>query len=683
MPVQFNLPPMLLLGPLLAAVAVYGVLRWVIWAPRTGTSPATVSEHALWVGVIGWLASSLQGAMNLGIIPATPYPGPALTSAGQIFPALAWPVLGCLGVHALGQVSYPGPRRLRRQAVLSVRRIRDFLPRRLALAAAIVFAAAGACIVWTATLPGFASVAPVNRQDGPDNYYQSGGRDGRIPGAEVAGWLGGALLVLAAGTCLVLWQISRRRQLESLDAADNAALRTIAMNRLLRTVSTVAAGLGVIAGNFAARPDPSAETTSWTNPAGIAGAAVLLAMWWWRPPRLAAAGLGARNRPESGLAVGRRHPAVRLVSSLGALLGLAAAVPLVAGVFLSPVLMAVAGLGLAGVVALMAGLVLLVIAAGELLLQRNYGTPEEPRELAPAAGEPCPADHRGPGAACVRGGPRRHSAGAGPAGRGAGLDSRGAAHGRYWRHLAAGVPGHPAPPVRARPSRRHGRRPARHHHPPDGPDPRRCAGRPGRDPVADAHTGLGGRARAGGVPGNRPRRRALVAGVAGRRRPGLRRHSHRRDTRPNDGLDAGHTGSAAGQRAFRVTAGISVNLHSATPPYEQIRAQITSLIKVGALAPGTRLPTVRSLAADLGIAAGTVARAYKELEQSGLIETRRRNGTVVAGMPAPSAATRMPAGVGAEVIAAVDRYIRAGREAGLDDAALLAILRTKLSQQDE
>lgn len=379
MPVQFHVPPMLLLGPLLAAVAVYGVLHWVIWAPRTGTSPATVSEHALWVGVIGWLASSLQGAMTLGIIPATSYPGPALTSAEQIFPALAWPVLGCLGVQALGQISYPGPRRLRRQAVLSVRRIRDFLPRRLALVTAIIFAAAGACIAWTATLPGFASVAPVNRQDGPYNYYQSGGRDGRIPGAEMAGWLGGALLVLAAGTCLVLWLISRRRQLESLDAADNAALRTIAMNRLLRTVATVAAGLGVIAGNFAARPDPLSETASWTNPAGIAGTAVLLAMWWWRPPRLAAAGLGARNRPESGLAVGRLHPAVRLVASIGALLGLAAAVPLVAGLFLTPVLIAAAGLGLAGGVALMAGLVLLVIAAGELLLQGNYGTPEEPR----------------------------------------------------------------------------------------------------------------------------------------------------------------------------------------------------------------------------------------------------------------------------------------------------------------
>lgn len=132
-----------------------------------------------------------------------------------------------------------------------------------------------------------------------------------------------------------------------------------------------------------------------------------------------------------------------------------------------------------------------------------------------------------------------------------------------------------------------------------------------------------------------------------------------------------------------MTAGISVNLHSATPPYEQIRAQIASLIAVGALAPGTRLPTVRSLAADLGIAAGTVARAYKELEQSGLLETRRRNGTVVAGMPAPTAPAGLPAAVRAEVIAAVDRYIAEGREAGLDDAALLAILRTKLSQQDE
>ncbi|MFM9273712.1 GntR family transcriptional regulator, partial [Pseudarthrobacter sp. NKDBFgelt] len=79
-----------------------------------------------------------------------------------------------------------------------------------------------------------------------------------------------------------------------------------------------------------------------------------------------------------------------------------------------------------------------------------------------------------------------------------------------------------------------------------------------------------------------------------------------------------------------MSAGITVDLRSATPPYEQIRSQISSLIALGALAPGSRLPTVRSLAADLGIAAGTVARAYKELEAAGLVDSRRRGGTVVA-----------------------------------------------------
>jgi hypothetical protein len=378
MPVQFYLPPMLLLGPAIAALLVYAVLRWVIWTPGAGTSPQSVAEHGLWVGVIGWLASSLQGAMTLGIIPANPSTAVAVVNAETIVPALAWPVLGCLTVHALGQISYPGPRRMRRAAVLSVRRIKDFLPRRLALTTAAIFVSAAAAIARTATLPGFAAVAPTRVSDGEYSYYNGGG-DGRIPGPEVATWLGGALLVLAVGTWLVLWLIARRRQLESLDAADNAVLRTIAMNRLLRTVSTVAAGLAVIAGNFASRPDPAEGLTSWTNFSGLAATVVLLVMWWWRPPRLAAAGLGVRNRPEAGVATGRQHPAARLVYSLGALLGLAAAVPLVAGVFLSQLLMAAASYAFAGFVALTAAFVLLVIAAGELLLQRNYGSPEAPR----------------------------------------------------------------------------------------------------------------------------------------------------------------------------------------------------------------------------------------------------------------------------------------------------------------
>jgi DNA-binding transcriptional regulator YhcF (GntR family) len=73
-----------------------------------------------------------------------------------------------------------------------------------------------------------------------------------------------------------------------------------------------------------------------------------------------------------------------------------------------------------------------------------------------------------------------------------------------------------------------------------------------------------------------------------------------------------------------------VDTDSPTPPYEQVRAQIVALAANGDLPPGTRLPTVRRLAGDLGIAANTVARAYRELERAGVVETRGRHGTFVA-----------------------------------------------------
>lgn len=74
---------------------------------------------------------------------------------------------------------------------------------------------------------------------------------------------------------------------------------------------------------------------------------------------------------------------------------------------------------------------------------------------------------------------------------------------------------------------------------------------------------------------------------------------------------------------------ISVDPAAAKPPYEQVKDQIDVLIRTGELAQGTRLPTVRQLAGDLGLAVNTVARAYKELEADRLVETRGRNGTFV------------------------------------------------------
>lgn len=74
---------------------------------------------------------------------------------------------------------------------------------------------------------------------------------------------------------------------------------------------------------------------------------------------------------------------------------------------------------------------------------------------------------------------------------------------------------------------------------------------------------------------------------------------------------------------------ISIDSRSATPPYEQLRVQFMAEVQSGALAAGTRIPTVRKLAEDLGLAPNTVARAYRELEADGFIETRGRNGSFV------------------------------------------------------
>lgn len=76
---------------------------------------------------------------------------------------------------------------------------------------------------------------------------------------------------------------------------------------------------------------------------------------------------------------------------------------------------------------------------------------------------------------------------------------------------------------------------------------------------------------------------------------------------------------------------IVIDPASATPPFEQLRARLVAAVSTGELMPGDRLPTVRRLAEDLGVAPGTVARAYRELEAAAVIETRGRNGSFVRG----------------------------------------------------
>ncbi|MDG1366515.1 MAG: GntR family transcriptional regulator [Acidimicrobiales bacterium] len=78
---------------------------------------------------------------------------------------------------------------------------------------------------------------------------------------------------------------------------------------------------------------------------------------------------------------------------------------------------------------------------------------------------------------------------------------------------------------------------------------------------------------------------------------------------------------------------IRLDPRSGVPRFEQLRAQLSVMVAVGRLSPADRLPTVRDLARQLGLAPGTVARSYRELERDGVVVTRGRAGTFVADEP--------------------------------------------------
>jgi DNA-binding transcriptional regulator YhcF (GntR family) len=78
---------------------------------------------------------------------------------------------------------------------------------------------------------------------------------------------------------------------------------------------------------------------------------------------------------------------------------------------------------------------------------------------------------------------------------------------------------------------------------------------------------------------------------------------------------------------------LEIDPAAALPPYEQLRQQVTAHVLGGGLTVGDRLPSIRQLANDLGLAVGTVGRAYRELEADGVVTTHGRHGTVVQGPP--------------------------------------------------
>lgn len=112
----------------------------------------------------------------------------------------------------------------------------------------------------------------------------------------------------------------------------------------------------------------------------------------------------------------------------------------------------------------------------------------------------------------------------------------------------------------------------------------------------------------------------------------------------------------------------TIDGRGAVPVYEQIRSHIAGAIVHGDMAPGSRLPPARDLAADVGVAVNTVIRAYHELADAGLIVSRRRHGTVVAD--------RVDASAPSEVQAAATRLVMRAFAAGLDLEQIVDLVRS-------
>lgn len=109
---------------------------------------------------------------------------------------------------------------------------------------------------------------------------------------------------------------------------------------------------------------------------------------------------------------------------------------------------------------------------------------------------------------------------------------------------------------------------------------------------------------------------------------------------------------------------LSIDPSLPDPPFAQIREAVRAQVAAGLVEPGTRMPTVRQLAADLGLATNTVARAYRELEAQHVIETRGRGGSFVSGDQVGRAARE-----------AALRYVERARALGLGRDEAVALVR--------
>ncbi|WP_425859917.1 hypothetical protein [Arthrobacter sp. TWP1-1] len=358
-------------------VVAYLALRLFVWTSAASKSLEYIRRHALWTGFIAWAFSSLAGANRAGIYDSHMF-YPSHWHAIPWFAIFA-PVVAVVSVHAIGQATWPAPKATKRTAVLEFRRIRDYVPNALGWTVLGVFLLSAAVMPLVAASPGVEAIT----SPAPDSM--SPWTAGRMNGGPLALVLTLALVLLAAGTLLVMRLITSRRSLEALTPEQNKTLRIIGINRLLRVSATVASGLAAIAGNYLVQPMPGSDVLSFTNWIGLFNVAVLVAMLFWKPPFLDSptddAGYNILHVPgtSSKLASGDGFAVAKLSDSFTSITPLAGLVGLCVG------LLTTKWFGWLGPLTLVVVFILLAHWGLELLLRHNYARPGTARTQLKAA----------------------------------------------------------------------------------------------------------------------------------------------------------------------------------------------------------------------------------------------------------------------------------------------------------
>ena len=121
---------------------------------------------------------------------------------------------------------------------------------------------------------------------------------------------------------------------------------------------------------------------------------------------------------------------------------------------------------------------------------------------------------------------------------------------------------------------------------------------------------------------------------------------------------------------------IRLDPRSSDPIYLQVVEQIKHLIAVGQLKPADQLPTVRQLAIELRVNPNTVARAYTQLAEEGVISTQQGRGTYVLEVPPPADQRRLRR---EKLVTVVDAFLRDAERMGYAPVELEKVLNDRFA----